>query len=57
MSKRTIALLVSVVVLATALTVEVTYLVLDRFVLRDPNDPLSKAGGLSPAQDLKTKGK
>ncbi len=57
MSKRTIALLVLAVVAATALTVEVTYLVLDRFVLRDPNDPLTKAGGLSPAQDLKAKGK
>jgi len=57
MSKRTIALLVLAVVAAAALTVEVTYLVLDRFVLRDPNDPLTKAGGLSPAQDLKAKGK
>ncbi|SHG40770.1 hypothetical protein [Bradyrhizobium erythrophlei] len=57
MSKRTIALLVLAVVAAAALTVEVTYLVLDRFVLRDPNDPLTKAGGLSPAKDLKAKGK
>ncbi|SHG77834.1 hypothetical protein [Bradyrhizobium erythrophlei] len=57
MSKRTIALLILAAVAATALTAEVTYLVLDRFVLRDPNDPLTKAGGLSPAQDLKAKGK
>jgi hypothetical protein len=57
MSKRKIALLVLAIVVATALTVEVTYLILDRFVLHNPNDPLTKAGGLSPAQDLKTKGK
>jgi hypothetical protein len=57
MSKRTIALLILAVVAATALTVEITYLMLDRFVLRNPNDPLTKAGGLSPAQDQKTKGK
>jgi hypothetical protein len=55
MSKRTIALLVLAAVLAAAVTVEVTYLVLDRFVLHDPNDPLTKAGGLS--QDQKTKRK
>jgi hypothetical protein len=57
MSKRNIALLVLAIIVATALTVEVTYLILDRFVLHNPNDPLTKAGGLSPAQDLKAKGK
>jgi hypothetical protein len=33
---------------AAALTVEGTYLILNAFVLHDPNDPLTKAGGLSP---------
>jgi hypothetical protein len=46
MSKRKIILLVLAVVVAAALTVEVTYLILDRFVLHDPNDPLTKADGL-----------
>jgi hypothetical protein len=55
MSKRTIALLVLAAVAAAAVTVEVTYFVLDRFVLHDPNDPLTKAGGLSPEQKAKRK--
>jgi hypothetical protein len=55
MSNRTIALLALAAVVAAAVTVEVTYFVLDRFVLHDPNDPLTKAGGLS--QDQKTKRK
>jgi hypothetical protein len=53
MSNRTIALLILAAVVAAAVTVEVTYFVLDRFVLHDPNDPLTKAGGLS--QDQKAK--
>jgi hypothetical protein len=55
MSNRTIALLVLAVVVAAAVTVEVTYFVLDRFVLHDPNDPLTKAGGLSQDQRAKRK--
>jgi hypothetical protein len=55
MSNRTIALLVLAVVVAAAVTVEVTYFVLDRFVLHDPNDPLTKAGGLSQDQKAKRK--
>jgi hypothetical protein len=43
MSNRTIALLVLAVVVAAAVTVEATYFVLERFVLHDPNDPLTKA--------------
>jgi hypothetical protein len=55
-SNRTIALLVFAVVAATALTVEVTYFILDRFVLHNPNDPLTKARGLSPAQKQDERG-
>jgi hypothetical protein len=57
MSNRAVALLILGAILAAAITVEVTYFVLDRFVLHDPNDPLTKAGGLSPAQDPKAKRK
>jgi hypothetical protein len=56
MSSRTIASLVLAVIAATALTVEVTYFILDRFVLHNPNDPFAKAGGLSPAQKRRMKG-
>jgi hypothetical protein len=44
-------------VAATAITIEGTYYVLHRFVLSDPNDPLTKAGGLSPEQERETKTK
>jgi hypothetical protein len=54
---RTTALLVLAAIVAAAVTVEVTYFVLDRFVLHDPNDPLTKAGGLSPTHDPKAKWK
>jgi hypothetical protein len=43
MSNHTIALLVFAVVAATALTVEVTYFILDRLVLHNPDDSLTKA--------------
>jgi hypothetical protein len=55
MSNRTIALLVLAAVVAAAVTVEVTYFVLDLFVLHDPNDPLTKAGRLSQDQKAKRK--
>jgi hypothetical protein len=35
---------------AVVLTIEGTYLVLNTFVLHDPSDPLTKAGGLSPEE-------
>ncbi len=38
------------IIAATALTIEGTYLVLKTFVF-DPNDPLAKAGGMSPEQE------
>jgi hypothetical protein len=50
-SSRTIFLIVLAMVAAAALTVEGTYLILNAFVLHDPNDPLTKAGGSSTRQD------
>ena len=40
---------------AAAFTVEGTYLILNAFVLHDPNDPLTEAGRLSPEQKAKAK--
>jgi hypothetical protein len=54
-SKRTIALIILAMIVAAALTVEGTYFVLRTFVLDNPNDLLTKAGGLSA--DQKAKGK
>jgi hypothetical protein len=49
-SSWTTVLLILAIIAAAALTVEGTYLALNAFVLHDPNDPLTKAGGLSPEQ-------
>ena len=57
--KREVVLFALMMIAATVLTIEGTYYVLKTFVLSNPNDPLEKAGGLSPMQDrqLRTKGK
>jgi hypothetical protein len=49
-SKRTIVIITLAVIVATTLTVEGTYFVLKTYVLDNPDDPLAKAGGLSPEQ-------
>ena len=50
-TKREFALLVATLLVAGALTAWGTVFVLKKFVLAgDSNDPLTKAGGVSPAQ-------
>jgi hypothetical protein len=48
--KLAIILIAPALIAAASLTIEGVYLVLNAFVLHDPKDPLTKAGGLSPAQ-------
>jgi hypothetical protein len=55
LNKRTIVFVALAIAAATAVTIEGTYFALKTFVLDNPNDPLTKAGGLSP--DQKAKGK
>jgi hypothetical protein len=50
-SKREIVLFVVVMILATALTVWGTFYVLKTFVLGNPSDPVTKAGGPSLLQE------
>ena len=50
-SKTEIVLFVLVMSLATALTIWGTFYVLKTFVIGNPNDPLTKASGLSPFQE------
>ena len=50
-SKREIVFFVLAMIAATALTVEGTYYILKTFVIGNPNDPLTKAGGLSSRQE------
>ena len=49
-SRWTIAIIALAIIAGTALTVEGTYLALKTFVIDNPNDPLTKAGGLSSEQ-------
>lgn len=49
--KREIVLFVLVMIGATALTIEGTYLLLKAFVLQDPKDLHNKADDLSPTQN------
>jgi hypothetical protein len=50
-SKRSIIIFIIVMIVATVLTVEGTYYALKTFVLENPNDdPITKSGGLTPAQ-------
>jgi hypothetical protein len=50
-SKREIVLFVLVMILATALTLWGTFHVLKTFVIGSPNDPLTRAGGISSSQE------
>jgi hypothetical protein len=50
-SKREIVHFVPVMILATALTVWGTFYVLKSFVLGNPSDPVTKAGGPSLLQE------
>jgi hypothetical protein len=45
MSRRKIALFILAIIAASAMTVEVTYFILEHFVIHNPNDPLTNAGG------------
>jgi hypothetical protein len=51
-STRQVVLLVVALLIAGALTAWGTTYVLERFVLGDPSDPLTKQGGLSPDQAI-----
>jgi hypothetical protein len=50
-SKREIGFFILAMIAATVVTVEGTYYILKTFVVGNPNDPLTKAGGLSSQQE------
>jgi hypothetical protein len=54
-TKREMVLFILAMIAATALTVEGTYYILKTFVISNPNDPLTKAGGLSSPQVLQVR--
>jgi hypothetical protein len=53
-TKREVAVLIGGVIVAVVLVIMATNYAIQRFVA-DPNDPLTKAGGLKPEQTLQTK--
>jgi hypothetical protein len=50
-TKREIVLFIFVMMVATFVTIEVTLFVVKTLVIGDPNNPLTKMGGLSPTQE------
>ena len=53
LTRRDIVIGALALIAATVLTVEGTYYLLHRFVLDNQSDPLTRQGGLSPAQKNK----
>jgi hypothetical protein len=57
-TKREIVLFIFIMLVATFVTIEGTLFGIKTFVIGSPSDPLAKAGGLSPFQELEVqKGK
>ena len=53
LTKRDVVIALLAIIAATVLTIEGAYYGLHRFVLDNPNDPLTKQGGLDPSQRIK----
>jgi hypothetical protein len=53
LTRREIVIVVIALIAVVALTVEGTYYGLHKFLLDNPNDPLTKQGGLKPDQQIK----
>jgi hypothetical protein len=50
-TRKTVILIAIAVLIAIGLTIEGTYLILNKWVLAS-DDPLYRSGGLSPQQDI-----
>jgi hypothetical protein len=53
LTKREMVIVVIALIVVVALTIEGTYYGLHRFVLDNPNDPLTRQGGLKRDQQIK----
>ena len=53
LTRREIVIIVIALIVVVALTIEGTYYGLHRFVLDNPNDPLTRQGGLKRDQQIK----
>jgi hypothetical protein len=57
LTRREIVIVVIALIAVVALTIEGTYYGLHKFLLDNPNDPLTKQGGLKPDQQTKQPGR
>jgi hypothetical protein len=57
LTRREIVVVVIALIAVVALTIEGTYYGLHKFLLDNPNDPLTKQGGLKPDQKTKQPGR
>jgi hypothetical protein len=53
LTRREIVIVVIALIAAVALTIEATYYGVHKFILDNPNDPLTRQGGLKPEQKIK----
>jgi hypothetical protein len=53
LTRREMVIVVIALIVVVALTIEGTYYGLHRFVLDNPNDPLTRQGGLKRDQQIK----
>jgi hypothetical protein len=53
LTKRDVVIAVMAILAAAVLTIEGAHYGLHRFVLDNPNDPLTKQGGLNPNQQTR----
>ena len=53
LTRREMVIVVIALIVVVALTIEGTYYGLHRFVLDNPNDPLTRQGGLKGDQQIK----
>jgi hypothetical protein len=54
-TKRDVAIIAAGIIIATVLIVVATWVFVGIISRSDPHDPLTKAGGLSPQQDIRKK--
>jgi hypothetical protein len=55
LTKRELAIIAAGIIITVVLETVLSWLLVYAFVPSDPRDPLTKAGGLSPMQDIRKK--
>jgi hypothetical protein len=53
LTKRDVAITAAGIIIAAVLVAVLSWFLVEVFAKPDPRDPLTKAGGLNPAQDIR----